>query len=272
MITIAVYNNKGGVGKTTTAINLAACLAARKKHCLLIDLDSQGCIGDMLISDQEMQYALENRLGNMPLEAMLAKKVEPCEHHVVTSFRHYDKKTKTYPELWLDVIPCTPKLAEYEFSSPWELKELLDKAAADKIAGHYDYCFLDLPPSKSDVTYEGLLASDYLITPCKADRFSALAINNVERIIEDVLDSNPELKFLGAFINDFDTRYTVSKKLKEVYGQNEALFFKSFIRHSSCFDVACLEGKPIICYSGTTGAEDFEKLTTEMLKKIQGSR
>ena len=123
-----------------------------------------------------------------------------------------------------------------------------------------------------NAAYIGLLSCDYLITPCKADRFSASAINNVESIVEEVLDSNSTLRFLGAFINDFDTRYTVSKKLKEVYGQNTAIFFKSYVRRSSCFDIACLEGKPVLCYSGTTGAEDFMKVTEEMVRKIQGTR
>ena len=267
MITIAVYNNKGGVGKTTSAINLAACLASKQNLCLLIDLDSQACVGDMLMGSTDVSDAMASQNGLKPLEELLGGDFDPELNIAVTSFRHYDKKTKRYPELWLDVIPCTPELAKHEFKSPWELKDLLDK-----VRDKYDYCILDLPPAKSDAAYIGLLSCDYLITPCKADRFSASAINNVESIVEEVLDSNSTLRFLGAFINDFDTRYTVSKKLKEVYGQNTAIFFKSYVRRSSCFDIACLEGKPVLCYSGTTGAEDFMKVTEEMVRKIQGSR
>lgn len=262
-ITIATWANKGGVGKTTSAINLAACLCTMNKKCLVIDMDSQGCMSDFLWSDGETEYYNEH--GNVgSLEDILQRHLDPKQFTVITSFRYYDRETKSYPELMLDAIYCTQKLATVEFESPHDVRRMLNQ-----LEDEYDYIFLDLPPARSESTYEGLIAADYVLSPCRADRFSANAISNVEEIMREVKSYNNSLKFLGAFITDYDTRYKGQTLLKDEYCKNEALFFQSYIRHSSCFDVALLEGKPIVCYATTTGAEDYRAVAEEMLKRIK---
>ena len=124
-----------------------------------------------------------------------------------------------------------------------------------------------MPPANSDITYVGLCASDYLLTPFKADRFSASAIDHVQVIYEKILNFNPSLKFIGAFITDCDDRFKVSKWIKQNYDEND-LFFKSYVRHSSCFDEANLFGKPIVCMTGSKGAEDYLNVTNELLTRM----
>ena len=253
MKTIAVYNNKGGVGKTTSVVSIGATLCTLGYTCLLVDLDSQGCLGELLLHEKEHEgwerSALEKIISSRAVNNLTQ----------VTSFKYYDRQTKTFPYLELDLIPSTRDLATYEFKQIDELKDFLAPAA-------YDFCLIDMPPSNADVTYVGLCAADYLLTPFKADRFSASAIENVESIYRDTKRINKKLKFIGAFITDFDTRYKISAWTKENF-EESPLFFTSYVRHAACFDEANLAGKPIVCLTGSSGAEDYLAVTKEMLER-----
>lgn len=255
MKTVCVYNNKGGVAKTTSCVSIASTLCTMGKRCLMIDLDSQGCLGEVFLRDEKdwREFTIERIL-----EYHLDVKASIC----LTSYKYYDRKTRTYPLMELDIIPASREFAEYEFSSVDELKNRLLPVSDD-----YDYCFIDMPPANADVTYVGLCASDFMILPFKADLFSASTIENVEDIYRKALSINPSLKFAGAFITDFDTRYKISDWIKSNY-ESGGIFFRSFVRHSSCFDEANLQGVPIVCLTGSKGAQDYLAVTEEFLSRI----
>lgn len=260
---VGVYNNKGGVGKTTMAVNLAACMASKNNRCLLIDMDSQGCVAEMLFGDNEINYSVDSKGGLMPLERILEYHLDPADYTAVTSFKYYDRKTRSYSELALDVLPCTIDLSDYSYGSELEIKDLLSNSS-----GNYDYCFIDLPPSISPDVYVGLSACDYLIIPCKADKYAAKALINVKKVIKKIDHINPDLRVIGAFINAFDTRDKSQRAIKSALLKNP-FFFTSYVGQSTCFSKALLEGKPVICHSSTNGAKECMAVTNEMLKRIE---
>lgn len=247
---IAIVNNKGGVGKTTTAVSLSHALGLRGHPSLVIDLDSQ-CNSSSFLVDPEMRddtlfELLEGSCNNIDL----------CIY-----------QTK-YKNLY-----CLPNAEE---TSGLEL-ELIEKRkynllrevlSTDKL-NKYEYIFLDCPPNLLFFVLSALYCSEFVIVPINSS--SKYAIEGLSKVIDLVTQisnsENPNLKFLKLLINSVDKRTSISKividKVYKIYG--EKLIFKTLVPRSTAFEMAEYVGKPIIHHApSSTGARAYRRLADEM--------
>ncbi len=192
-VKIAIANQKGGEGKTTTALNLSHGLAMQGKKTLLIDMDPQGNSSGI--------YTNLNTLELSVADVFLQK----------TSIDLVMRETK-YSNLYL--LPSKISLAEVEFSSlnveaPYILRDALTNSKKD-----FDYVIIDCPPSLSILTINALVAVDYLLIPLQAEKFSIDGIQGLQATIESIKRRiNPELKILGALITQLKSHTVLTKKI-----------------------------------------------------------
>lgn len=259
MKTIAFYNNKGGVGKTTSVVNVAATLSAfYGKKILTVDLDSQASLSDFLLEKYDTPW------DERDLSAVFDG-CDPSECIHSSKFTFFDRATRRHPEGVIDIIPCTPKLANYGLDGVDDVQVL--KKALKKIEG-YDYCLIDMPPSNSEFTYIGLAAADYFVTPCQATNATVRAMNRIGDIIMTAHKVNPSLKFVGAFLTDVDVRYSAAKWIRDNCIGCVSYFFESYTRHASSIADAEIDCIPAITITGSVGGEDYKKITAELIEKI----
>lgn len=253
---LAVANQKGGVGKTTTALNLAAALALRKHRTLLIDLDPQSNATIALVSPGDFQVSMFDVL-NGSVEGM-------------------SKVIRVTKEPNLSLAPARLALAKLEqqlasqFDAPFKLKDALAPIAKD-----FDYIVLDTPPALGILTVNALVASTHLLIPIQAAYF---AIEGTD----DLLDTyarirarpNPALKVLGVVITLFDKRTNISR---DTHAQIRAVFGDTLFRTRISKNVR-LEESPaykqtIFSYAPKSpGAEEYKKLAQEVIQRVQADR
>ncbi len=246
---IAVINHKGGVGKTTTAINVGAGLAKHGSKVLLLDLDPQA--------------NLTNGLG-----------FADDEENIYTSLLKGSPLTFEESSENLFVAPGSLKLADAEIelfsqmAREQRLRKVLDKQNT------FDYCLIDCPPSLSQLTINALVACDYILIPMKAEYFSFTALNSITNIYEAIKENfNPKLEILGLFFNDYDKRKSLSKGLaKEIENNFGDTLLKSSIRSNVALSecVTPPNCTSIFDYdSNSNGAFDYGKLVKELIKRLQ---
>ncbi len=249
---ISLFNQKGGVGKTTTAINLAFGLKNKNKKVLLVDLDPQANATRTLL-DVDMYINVYNLL-----------------------LEKDDKKYKNFDSVYIkdeiDILPSDLNLAnlEQELINRFN-RELILKKELDKIKDRYDFIIVDCPPNLGLLSINALCASDKLIVPICLDYFSLLGINSILKyfnLIKDNVNSNIEI--MGYLINKFDKRKNEHKdKLDILKKKMNNDVFKTIIRTSSALSLSQENSKSIFDYDNKSrGAEDYNKLTDEILKKI----
>jgi chromosome partitioning protein len=246
---IAIANQKGGVGKTTTAINLAASIAALDKKVLLIDSDPQGNATSG-VGVREFENEIYDCLvdGLDPKEAVV--------------------KTET-PNLFL--IPSSINLvgAEVELVNI-ENREFQMKAFIEKIRGDYDYIFIDCLPSLGLITVNAITAADSIIIPVQCEYFSLEGFGKLKETIEIVKSSlNENLKIEGVVLSMYDKRLRMANMVVE---QIKAIvtdtIFDTIIHRNSKIGEAPSLGQPIIIYDATSkGAINFLNLAIEVLQK-----
>ena len=246
---IAVCNQKGGVGKTTTSINLSAALAAAEKRTLLIDLDAQGnattgmgfnkhqmpgSIYDVLIDESELYSVMHD-----------------------TDMPH------------LKVIPSNTQLvgAEVELvgivSRETRLKEHLQR-----IKGDYDYIIIDCPPSLGLLTLNALVAADSVIIPVQCEYYAMEGIADLQRTISLVSGSlNPSLRVKGIVLTMFDPRNNLSHQVQgEIRNHFKESVFHVVIPRNVRLSEAPSHGKPILLYDvASKGAQSYFELAKEVL-------
>lgn len=245
---IAVLNHKGGVGKTTTAINLAAALQQKKKRVLLIDMDGQANLTESCgLSIEEERTVYGAMRGEYPLPLVRL-------------------------ENGLTLVPSCLDLSAAEselINEPGReliLKGLITKTLDTR---KFDYILIDCPPSLGLLTLNALTASDYLVIPVQA-QFLAMRgmakITNVVGIVKERL--NPELNIGGIVITQFDRRKTLNKSVSEII--NESFYdkvFKTVIRDNVALAEAPIKGKNIFEYNkNCNGAKDYMSLAQEVMK------
>ena len=248
---IAVTNQKGGVGKTTSCVNLAAYLVAAGKRVLLIDIDPQGnaCSSVGVEVNKEQKSIYEVLLG----EAAIRETI--------------------YPSIMkgLDVIPSTVDLSEAEVDLVYmENREKVLKEALDVVKNDYDYIFIDCPPSLGLLTVNVLTATDSIIIPIQCEYFALVGLSQLMNTVRLVkMQLNPGIEIEGVLLTMKDNRSNlvaqVSDEIRKYFG---AKVYETYIPRNIRLAESPSHGKPIVLYDNKSkGAVAYKNLAEEFLRK-----
>ena len=252
---IAIANQKGGVGKTTTVINLSAALAEAGKKVLTVDMDPQGNASSGLGIDKDSleKTVYQLMIGECTLEECL----------------------KESPVPRLTVLPATVHLAgaEVELIGTQGSQRIL-KNALDPVRDRYDFILIDCPPSLNLLTINAMVAADSVLVPIQCEYYALEGLSQLMYTIRLVQRSlNPDLKIDGVVFTMFDVRTNLSAEVVENVKQNfPEHIYRSVIPRNVRLAEAPSHGLPITLYdSRSTGAESYRKLAKEVIRnKIEG--
>ena len=249
---IAVANQKGGVGKTTTAVNLAASLAVAEQRTLLVDGDPQGNATSGIGVDRQ---TLSNTVYDVLIGAIPA--VEAIHYGV--QFRH------------LDVMPATPDLAgaEIELVDRPQRERAMRNALAS-VQDSYDYVLIDCPPSLGLITLNMLAAADALLIPVQCEYYALEGLSQMLNTVHLVQRSvNDQLGIDGVLLTMYDARLNLSRQVateaREYFGNK---VFETVIPRNVRLAEAPSFGKPIILYDvASVGAQAYMSVAKELLQR-----
>ena len=247
---IAIFNQKGGVGKTTTYINLAACLAMKGKRVLIVDIDPQGnTTTGMGIVKKGLEYTSYDILVDKTIKAKQTIMRTRVEN--------------------LDIIPASVNLAGAEIEMVRvESREKMLKRALDQVKAEYDYIFIDCPPSLGLLTINSLTAVDSVLIPIQCEFYALEGVSQLMSTIELVKKSfNPKLEIQGVILSMFDGRTNLSIQVVEEvkkYFRNKV--YTTVIPRNVRLAEAPSYGMPITEYDPTSrGAEAYTEFAEEFL-------
>lgn len=246
---IAIANQKGGVGKTTTAVNLAACLAALDRKVLLVDSDPQGNSTSGLGFEKNYikKCIYEVLINNTPMAEVIMK--------------------SDYENLW--VLPATIQLAgaELELVSVMSRETRL-KRALDRVKHNYDYVLIDCPPSLGLLTLNALTAASSVLVPIQCEFYALEGVTQLMNTIQLVQRNlNPALKLEGAVMTMFDARTNLSNDVVgEVKKYFSAKTYNTIIPRNIRLSEAPSHGQPVIVYDPKSkGAQVYQELAQEVI-------
>ncbi len=246
---ISIANQKGGVGKTTTAINLSSSLAAAEKKTLLIDIDPQSNSSSGLSISNHNPSVYETLIGT-----------EDILNVIVNSYMPY-----------LDILPSNINLvgAEIEMVDLPNRERLLGEAIK-QVRDSYDYILIDCPPSLGILTLNALSASDSVIIPVQCEYFALEGLGQLLNTINIVKQHfNKNLSIEGVLLTMFDVRLRLSQQVadevKKYFGEK---VFKTIIHRNVRISEAPSFGKPVILYDAiSTGSQNYIALASELLER-----
>ncbi|MDA2913019.1 ParA family protein [Acidobacteriia bacterium AH_259_A11_L15] len=253
---IAIANQKGGVGKTITAINLAAAFAQRRKRTLLIDTDPQGNCSISFLNPSDIQQSLFDVLSDhrLPLEALVRPTSAPN----------------------LSIVPSRISLAKLEqilvgqFDAPFRLKDALTP-----IRSNFDFIVIDTPPALGILTVNALVAATHLLVPIQAAYFAMEGTDDLLETLERIrARPNPDLHLLGVVVTMYDPRTNIArdsyKHIKSVFGDK---LLRTQISRSVRLEESPAYKESVLTFAPKSpGAQEYVKLSREVLERVEANR
>lgn len=253
---VAIINQKGGVGKSTTAINLGAALGEMGKQVLIVDLDPQGNSTSGVGIDKGM---IETDVYDILITAKTPEAI-PLEEAIIPDVCY-----------GLDVVPATIDLAAAELDLVTQLaRESRLQSALGAVRGKYDYIFIDCPPSLGLLTVNALVAADKVITPIQCEFYALEGVTQLLETMNRVKNAlNPSLEVLGILMTMYDSRTKLSNQVvEEVRKHFGSRVFETVIPRSTKVSEAPSYGIPITQYDvGGKGALAYIALAKEVIDR-----